>query len=274
MWPYVPKTAWDRSLPLSGSEVSEIRAELKHAREQAGGAALAAGWEVEALERIYVLAAKRQIEELALFRDYTLHYAQVDGWCIEELQQIQSLPRQKQTADTLVRRTDPVRYSELDEWRQLVVRSLRLQARGAICEVNEVISEAKKEMLNARTGAAGADLVSANVEEVIDVFLRAGLGQLCDGTSRAPDDELVIRVSQSLRGTEANAVLRRATWLQLDLKGKGEKPVRTIGSVVRSLGGISEDKKVGPRGEQKRLYRWLLPGDNRQDWYPITPNFL
>ena len=74
------------------------------------------------------------------------------------------------------------------------------------------------------------------------------MGQLCDGKSRAPDDEVVFKVSQSLRGTESSAVLRRATWLQLDLKGKGEKPVRTIVSVVRSLGGISEDKKVGPLG--------------------------
>ncbi len=81
-----------------------------------------------------------------LLRDYTLHYAQVDGWCTEELQQIQSLPRQNKSAGTVDKRTEPVSYSELDELRELVVRSLRLQARGAICEVDEVRAEAKKEM--------------------------------------------------------------------------------------------------------------------------------
>lgn len=56
-------------------------------------------------------AAKPQIEELALFRDYTL-------------------------------------------------------------EVNEVIVEAKKEMVNVPVGTACADQVSANLSVVIDVFLR------------------------------------------------------------------------------------------------------
>ena len=59
----------------------------------------------------------------------------------------------------------------------------------------------------------------------------------------------------------AARVLRQAVWLQVDLKGSGARPSRTIGTVVRSLGGIAESKKVGPRGAQQQLYRWVLPGD-------------
>lgn len=60
---------------------------------------------------------------------------------------------------------------------------------------------------------------------------------------------------------EAVATLRKAVWLALDLKGGDTKPARTIGTVVRSLGGISDAKKLGPRGAQQQLYRWVLPGD-------------
>ena len=58
----------------------------------------------------------------------------------------------------------------------------------------------------------------------------------------------------------AARILRNAVWLQADLKGTGTKPARTIGTVVRCLGGIAESKKVGPRGAQQYLYRWVLPG--------------
>ena len=92
---YIPKTAWDRSLPLMGREVAAIREELRQAREHAVNQAIASGWEIELLERVYVLAAQRQIEELALFRDYTLHYAAVDGWATEELAAVEPLPRLK-----------------------------------------------------------------------------------------------------------------------------------------------------------------------------------
>ena len=40
---YVPKTAWDRSLPLMGREVEAIRQELRQAREQAAPAVAVAG---------------------------------------------------------------------------------------------------------------------------------------------------------------------------------------------------------------------------------------
>ena len=69
---YIPKTVWDRSLPLVGREVEAIREELRQAREQASDQAIASGREIELLERVYVLAAQRQIEELALFRDLSL----------------------------------------------------------------------------------------------------------------------------------------------------------------------------------------------------------
>ena len=67
-WSYIPKTTWDRSLPLRGREAEAIHEELRQAREQAADLAVAGGWEIELLERVYVLVAQRQIEELALFR--------------------------------------------------------------------------------------------------------------------------------------------------------------------------------------------------------------
>ena len=78
---------------------------------------------------------------------------------------------------------------------------------------------------------------------------------------RTRDHELVKAVAEALRTPEAARVLRNAAWLQVDLKGTGTKPARTIGTMVRGLGGIVESKKVGPRGAQQMLYRWVLPGE-------------
>ena len=68
-------------------------------------------------------------------------------------------------------------------------------------------------------------------------------------------------VAAAHQSPDAAQVLCNAVWLQVDLKGSGARPSRTIGTVVRSLGGIAESKKVGPRGAQQQLYRWVLPGD-------------
>jgi hypothetical protein len=267
---YIPKTAWDRSLPLLGREVEEIRAELHQAREQAADLGIARGREVEILERVYVLAAQRQIEELSLFRDYTLQYAAKDGWATKEMGDVEPLPRQMSADGEYDKRTEPVPISELDEWRVILVRSLRLQAVNAEREVAEIKASALRETMQMKEGSAGGDLVSANLAEVQELFLSAGLGLLCDGQFRNGDDPLVKAVAEALQSSEAKGVLRRGTWLQLDLKGTGTKPARTIGTTVRSLGGISDSKKLGPRGAQQMQYRWLLPGD----WYPITPNSL
>ena len=113
----------------------------------------------------------------------------------------------------------------------------------------------------ARVGSAGADLLSANLAEVQDLLLSAGLGRLCDGERRAGDDALVQSVAEALQTSEAARVLRNAVWLQVDLKGSGTRPSRTIGTVVRNLGGVSDVKKAGPRGAQQQLHRWVLPGD-------------
>ena len=261
---YVPKTTWDRSLPLWGREVEAIRAELRYAREQAADLAVAGGREIDLLERVYVLAAQRQIEELALFRDYTLHYAAVDGWATEELAPVEPLPRLKGAGGVREKRTEPVPYGELDQWRELLVRSLRLQAVGAEREVVQVQAEALTASNQAKVGSAGADLLSANLAEVQELLLSAELGRLCDGERRAGDHELVKAVADALQTPEAARVLRNAVWLQIDLKGTGAKPARTIGTVVRSLGGVSEAKKVGPRGAQQQQYRWVLPGTGSQ----------
>lgn len=113
-------------------------------------------------------------------------------------------------------------------------------------------------------------MLSANLTAVLDLFLEAGLGLLCDGTSRAGDDPQVVETARLLKTPQAAAILRRATWLQLDLKGGETHPARTIGTAIRALGGISVSKKVGGRGAQVSVYRWLLPGDA----YPAIPPFL
>lgn len=258
---FIPKSTWDRSLPLWKREEDGIRAELQRAREQAGDLAIARGREIELLERVYVLAARRQIEELALFRDYTLHYAAVDGWATEELANVERLPREKGATGAREIRTEPVPYGELDPWRELLVRSLKLQAAGAEREVAETKITAHSESEQAKTGSAGADLLSANLSEVHELLLNAGLGNLCDGEFRSGDDPLVKSVANALQGGDAARVLRNANWLQLDLKGTGAKPIRTIGTTVRSLGGVSDSIRVGPRGAQLKKYRWRLPGD-------------
>ena len=257
---YIPKTAWDRSLPLWEQEETQIRAELQQAREKAADLPIASGQEIKLLEKVYVLAAQRQIEELALFRDYTLHYAAVDGWATEELANVEPLPRPTEAAGVREKRTEPVPYSELDPWYELLVRSLRLQAAGADHEVTETIAAADHQTKEAKIGCAGAELLSLNLAEVQELLLSARLGLLCDGIFRAGDDPLVKAVAKELQSPDAKKVLRRAIWLQVDLKGGGARPSRTIGTVVTSLGGITTSKKVGPRSEQKSVYRWRLPG--------------
>lgn len=256
---YFPKTVWDRSLPVLGREEDEIRAELDQVRHQAEGLNIARGWEIEILEQIYVLAAKRQIQELALFRDYTLHYAQVDGWATEELAAVRPLPRAKDKGQE--KRTEPLAYSELHPWRELLVRSLKLQAAGADREVRETQEAALRETQEAMVGSAGGDLLSANLAEVQGLLLEAGVGRLCDGRHRDGDDPLVVEVAQALKTPKAAAIMRKAVWLGLDLKGGDTRPARTIGTVVRSLGGISDSRKMGPSGGQRQVYRWVLPGE-------------
>ena len=187
--------------------------------------------------------------------------AAVDGWATEELAAIEPLPRLKGAGGQRKKRTEALSYRELDPWRELLVRNLRLQAAGAKREVAQVLAEALAVCNQTKVGSAGADLVSANLSEVQELLLSAALGRLCDGEHRAGDDALVKSVAEALQTSEAARMLRNATWLQVDLKGTGAKPARTIGTVVRSLGGVSDAKRVGPRGAQQQLYRWVLPGD-------------
>jgi hypothetical protein len=257
---YIPKTTWDQSLPLLGREAEAIRAELQQARVQAADLPIARGWEIDLLEGVYVLLARRQIEELALFLDYTLHYAAVDGWATEELINVQPLPRQKGESGAPQKRTEPLPYNELDPWREVLVRGLRLQAAGAQREVEETKLTATGLTQKAKVGSAGADLLSANLDAVHELLLSSGLGKLCDGSFRSSDDPLVNSVAAALQRPDAACVFRNANWLQVELKGTGEKPIRTIGTVVRSLGGVSDSRREGPRGAQLKRYRWILPG--------------
>jgi hypothetical protein len=265
---YVPKTAWSRSLPLWGREAKAMREELRQAREQAADQAIASGREIELLERVYVLAAQRQIEELALFRDYTLHYAAVDGWATEELASVEPLPRAKGAGGVREKRSEPVSYRELDPWRELLVRSLRLQAVGAEREVEQVQAEALTASNQAKVGSAGADLLSANLAEVQELLLSAGLGRLCDSQLRTAEDPLVQEAVTAIRTPEGRRILRAATWLGVDLqaerkpKGGKEKkpdPVKTINALVDKLGGVQLSERKQVSGERVRLYGWQLP---------------
>ena len=258
---YVPKTTWDRSLPLWGREAEAIRGELLQARKQAADLPIAGGREIEILERVYVLAAQRQIEELALFRDFTLHYAELDGWETEELLSVEPISVKKNAQNDTKDSKEPVPVNELSPWHQLLVWSLRLQARGAEKEVEETKATALRETQQMKKGSAGADLVSANLTDVQELFLNAGLGKLCDGTYRSSADPLVKSVAEALQSFEAKQVFRHANWLQLELKGNRLYPIRTIGTAVRSLGGVSHLQRSGPRGAQISMYRWQLPGD-------------
>jgi hypothetical protein len=109
-------------------------------------------------------------------------------------------------------------------------------------------------------GSAGADLVSANLAQVQEVLLKAGLGKLCDGQFRSGDDPLVKSVAEALQSPDARRVLRHATWLQLELTGSAAYPAQTVSAAVARLGGVSKSRKVGARGKQKKVYCWILPG--------------
>jgi len=265
---YVPKTVWDRSLPLRGQEAEAIRAELAQARRQAADLAIADGREIELLERVYVLLAQRQIEELALFRDYTLHYAAVAGWATKELAAVEPLRRPKGTGGKREKRTKTVSYGELDPWRQLLARGLRLQAAGAEREVAETKAEALRETKAMKVGSAGADLLSVNLAEVLELLLNAGLGRLCDGQLRSAEDQLLQEVVSAIRTPEGLRILRAATWLGVDLQAERKqkrvqekKPdaVKTINALVDKLGGIQLSERKQVSGTRVRLYGWQLP---------------
>ena len=265
---YVPKIVCDRSLPLLGREVETIRAELRRAREQSADLAIAYGREIEQLERLYVLMVQRQIEELALFRDCTLHYAAVDGWLTEELLATEPLPRLMAVGGKREKRSEPLPYKELDPWRELLVRSLRLQAAGASREVAETQAEALKKSQAMKVGSAGADLLSANLAEVQELLLSAGLGWLCNGHLRSAEDPLLHEVVSTIRSHEGRRILRAATWLGVDLqaerkpKGGQEKkpdPVKTINALVDKLGGVQLSERKQVSRNRVRLYGWKLP---------------
>lgn len=101
------------------------------------------------------------------------------------------MPVRKGDTGTREKRTEPVTYSYLDSWRELLVRSLRSQAAGAEREVTEIMAVAERETQQAMVGCAGTELLSLNLSEVQELFLRAGLGKLCDGKFRSADDPLV-----------------------------------------------------------------------------------
>lgn len=62
---------------------------------------------------------------------------------------------------------------------------------------------------------------------------------------------MVVVATQALKTPEAAATLRKAVWLALDLKGGDTKPARTIGTVVRSLGGSAMRRSWGRGGLSK-----------------------
>jgi hypothetical protein len=138
---------------------------------------------------------------------------------------------------------------------------LRLQAAGAQREVEETKLTAMGLTQQAKVGSAGADLLSANLDAVHELLITSGLGKLCDGSFRSGDDPLVKSVAAAFQSTDAARIFSNANWLQVQLKGKGDKPIRTIGTVVRCLGGVSDSRREGPRGAQLKRYRWILPGE-------------
>jgi hypothetical protein len=161
-----------------------------------------------------------------------------------------------------------VPYSELDPWRELLVRSLRLQAAGAVREVGQAQAEALAASNQAKVGSAGADLLSANLAEVQELLLSAGLGRLCDGQLRSAEDPLVQEAVTAIRTPEGRRILRAATWLGVDLqaerkpKGGLEKkpdPVKTINALVDKLGGVQLSERKQVNGNRVRMYGWQLP---------------
>ena len=90
------------------------------------------------------------------------------------------LPRPTGAEGKREKRTEPMNYRELDPWREVLMSSLRLQATEAEREVAETKTEAIAVKNQARVESAGADLLSANLAEVQDLLLSAGLGRLCE----------------------------------------------------------------------------------------------
>ena len=89
------------------------------------------------------------------------------------------------------------------------------------------------------------DLVGANAHKVVDLLLRSGLPQLCDGTPRLKDDPDVIACGLMLQTSEALEIFKRSSALKVRASRSKEKTsnaVKAIGVIVNQLGGIWDSR--------------------------------
>ena len=246
---YFPTTAVDTSLPFFTANQDENR-RVVHEAMQHHGAAIG-GTDEQLMIDTALIYIERRVKELALFTEYTLAYLTQDGW------QLEAMP------DAVIAHKKPPKAAakgpkEVIQWDDLSnAQKVILQALSGDLTINQI----KVIQANAVKGATGLDLVGQDLPGLIQLLIDSGLVALCDGEQRQKDDPAVIQCGMKLQEPRAVDLINRCAWLGKVRIGRSKKDpkancVKTIGAIVRSLGGQPK-----PCGNGRRLIVWELPGE-------------
>lgn len=240
---YLPISAVDRSIPLDTSDIQSNIELMTEAHQR---------FECEPdKEEILIIEAtaryvKRHLEELALFVDYSIAYAAADGWEIAEVADLR-----KHSQDITSPKSEA---KELSRWDRLPLMHQKLLS---TCYGNYSLANLVLDQKIDVVGGVGLDLVASNIQDLTNVLQLSGLISICDGQARSKHDPKIVQCGLFLQRKESIAVINHSGLLEIRLgQGKGDpcaNAVKTIGSVVRGLGGITQRKGGGHK------VAWILP---------------
>lgn len=231
---YLPRYVFDPSCPFFTSDREEnakviLKALLDHDRDINN---------LDPAEELMIDTSlayyERSITELSLFTDYALAYLHQDGWALEEMPDTEHVQKPHRRAPKVAKEAIVVTpFEELSEGKRLVLKGLV----GYLSDEQVAAIEGK-----AYSGGL-VDLVGANTVKLVDLLRRSGLLELCDGTPRAKTDQAVIDCGLMLQSSEAATLFRRSNVLDVRpsrADDKAANAVKTVGVIVRQLGGIWE----------------------------------
>lgn len=225
---YLPRYEFSTSLPFATADRKANEAQVRAEHERRGEPVN------EVLLELQLDLAERMINELALFTETTLGYANLDGWNTEELPEIKPLSKVKAPVPAPKTDKKTVRWDSLGYIHQEFI--------SCLLGLQSLTDLADKESQHVK-GGMGADLVAANAPELVELLLRSGFVHLCDGQPRLKDDPMLLSCGLLLQSLEAQDILIKSGLLSWR-KSRSEDPAgnacKVIGSLAKQLGGYGE----------------------------------
>lgn len=255
---YLPDNVISSQLPYAGMSREEIKDQLTEAHYEHDQ-------RIDKYAKIVIEAqanyAHRRINELCLFKEFSLAYAKADGWDLEELGKDHQRIELKKAEKT--KRTS----SQIKEWRELSAgQQYILMALSGEISIEDLSEKQRKYVM----GGVGLDLVGINLVALANLLKRAKFDEICDGNIRDREDMLITHCAQVLSEHEAIKVLNLSDELSIRVGRasksnntspvKGNKGLKLIGTVVKGLGGMN--KITYGKNGVKAL--WLLPTQNEE----------